>query len=78
MRGQNPLIFFHVYRGISPMNRVFFHIFCGLPRTLHSGRESLSKRLTNTNTSEGSLFIVPLPGNPHYCRVEFFHGTSMA
>src|SRR5215211_9329197 len=49
----------HVYRGISPTNRVFFHTCAACPRRPHLSQENLSKRLVNTNTCNRSLFFAP-------------------
>ena len=69
--GLNPRItwvkipdFFHVYRGISPVNGVFFHTVRGVLSTHHSGSDLLSKRPINTNISRELLFVVPLLREP--------------
>src|SRR4029434_3612029 len=49
----------HVYRGISPTNRVFFHTSAACPRMPHLSQKNLSKRLVNTNTCNRSLFFAP-------------------
>src|SRR5262249_14539185 len=51
--------FVHVYRGISPTNRLFFHTFAACTRIPHLSQKNLSKGLINTNICNRSLFFAP-------------------
>jgi hypothetical protein len=62
--------FVHVYRGLSLMNKVFFHTSAACPRMPHLSRENLSKRLINTNTCNRSLFFAPKLREPHFGRTK--------
>jgi hypothetical protein len=68
--------FVHVYRGISPTNRVFFHISAACPRMPHLSQENLSKSLVNTNTCNRLLFFAPKLREPHDAICVIFNVAS--